>query len=161
MNTTYHPVLELRPAERKCLRANRVKISEILDWAPDELESLLDVSPQRARELWALADFQRVPSLGIRSAEDLIFLGFYSLAELRGKDAGELLNCFELRKGYRTDPCVEDVFRLAVHFANTADGSKRWWHFTPARKAYRARHGYPETRPVRFWHETANTGNRE
>ena len=113
----------------------------------------MGVSPARAREVWALADFQRIPTVGIRFAEDLVFLGFRSVDGLKGKNPAELADAFELKKGYRTDPCVEDQFRLAVFFADTGDTSKKWWDFTGERKQYRKAHGYPETRPEKTWVE--------
>lgn len=151
MKSTNTPKLELTKEERSSLRSHKIKISQILDYGADELEVLLGVSEQRAREVYALADFQRIPTVGIRFAEDLFFLGYCRIDELKGKDPAILLNAYELKKGYRTDPCVEDQFRLAVHFANTGDASKKWWDFTPERKQYRRDFGYPENRPEKIW----------
>lgn len=145
--------LNLTPAERKKLRAHKVKISEILNYAADELEVLLGISIQRAKEIYALADFQQVPSIGIRFAEDLIFLGYYSIDELKGKDGAKLTEEYERKKGYWIDSCVEDQFRLAVYFANTHDYSKNWWDFTEERKKYRLENGYPADRPQKSWYE--------
>ena len=145
--------LNLTDTERKHLRQHKINIQDIPEYAPDELESLLQISSQRAKELHALAAFQQIPSIGIRFAEDLIFLGYYSLEELRGKDGAKLTDVYEKKKGYRIDSCVEDQFRLAVYVANTQDYSKTWWDFTPERKQFRAEKGYPTDRPVREWHE--------
>lgn len=147
------PKLNLTPAERKALRAHKVKIAEILDFAVDELALLLKVPEERAREIWALADFQRIPSVGIRFAEDLVFLGIYSVEALKGKKGPDLLNAYELKKGFRTDVCVEDQFWLAVDFADTGDTSKNWWDFTPRRKQFRLENGYPADRPEISWFE--------
>jgi hypothetical protein len=147
------PKLELTDGERTSLRAHTIKLSGILAYAPDELAVLMGASEARAREVWALADFQRIPTIGIRFAEDLVFLGFGSVAELRGKDPAKLTDAFELKKGYRTDPCVEDQFRLAVFFADTGIASRKWWDFTRERKAYREAHGYPKSRPAQTWIE--------
>ncbi|MEM6632257.1 MAG: helix-hairpin-helix domain-containing protein [Bacteroidota bacterium] len=147
------PKLNLSHAERKYLRRHKIKIQDILTYAPDELEPLLHVSPQRAKELHALAVFQQISSIGIKFAEDLIFLGFYSLDELAGEDGAKLTDAYEKRKGYRIDSCVEDQFRLAVYVANTQDYSKTWWDFTAERKQFRAEKGYPKDRPSREWHE--------
>jgi hypothetical protein len=153
MNSKTNIKLNLTDAERKNLRRKKVKISELLDFAVDEVEVLLDVSSERAKEVYALADFQRIPSLGFRSAEDLIFLGFHSVEELKGKDGATLVEAFERKKGYWIDSCVEDVFRLAVHFAETEDYSKRWWDFTDERKKYRLENGYPDDRPTTCWYD--------
>lgn len=60
---------------------------------------------------------------------------------------------FELLKGYWIDPCVEDQFRLAVHYAETGDMTKKWWDFTEERKRFRQKNGYSPQRPQKAWHE--------
>jgi hypothetical protein len=62
-----------------------------LNFAPDELAVILTVSPQRVKFIFILAAFQRVPSVGIKFAEDLIFLGYSSIKKLKQKDCPELL----------------------------------------------------------------------
>lgn len=153
MNKKVNIKLNLTLTERSRLRKNKIKLEELSDFAPDEIEVLLDVTPNRAKELHALADFQRVPTVGIKFAEDLIFLGYYGVAELKGKVGAVLLDAYEKKKGYMTDPCVEDQFRLVVHFANTNDHSKKWWDFTEERKKYRLENGYPADRPKVLWTE--------
>lgn len=153
MKTKKNIKLNLSISERANLRKNKVKISEILDYAVDEVEEILKVSKERAREIYAWADFQRIPSIGIKFAEDLTFLGYYSIAELQDKDGAELTHEYEKKKGYRIDSCVEDQFRLVVHFAKTNDYSKNWWDFTDERKKYRIDFGYPKDRPQLNWHE--------
>lgn len=145
--------LKLVDDERRNLRQHKIKISNIVDHSIEELEDILQVEAERVREIYALADFQRIPTVGIKFAEDLIFLGYYTVIDLQGKDGAELTNQYEKKKGYSTDPCVEDQFRLAVHFANTNDDSKRWWDFTKERKAFRTKNGYPKDRPELNWHE--------
>jgi hypothetical protein len=148
-----NPKLNLSPEERKKLRKAKIKISEILDLAPDELEVILKVNSERVKTLVSLAEFQTVPSVGIKFAEDLIFMGYYSLAELKEKDGAKLLDEFERKKGFWTDPCVEDQFRLIVDFAKNPTSSKNWWDYTEVRKKYRAENGYPNDRPSSAWHE--------
>lgn len=133
---------------------NKVKIAGILNFAADELEAMLNISFERARVIHALAHFQTIPSIGVKFAEDLIFLGYYAISDLRGNNGAQLLDAYELKKGYATDPCVEDQFRLVVYFANTSDSTKNWWDFTGERKAYRLKNGYPANRPETLWHET-------
>lgn len=144
--------LPLSDAEKKRLRACKVKIAGVPDFAADELAVMLDVPLERAKELHALAEFQTIPSIGIRFAEDLVFLGRYSISELKDTSGAALLDEYEFKKGYRVDPCVEDQFRLVVYYANTQDAGKNWWDFTEARKTYRMKHGYPATRPEGAWH---------
>jgi hypothetical protein len=145
--------LPLTDIEKAKLRKNKIKVANILDFATDELEVLLNATPERAKEIHALAEFQTIPSVGIKFAEDLVFLGYYSLSELKNKDGANLTDEYELKKGYRTDPCVEDQFRLVVNFANTKDTEKTWWDFTEERKKFRTENGYPKSRPHKSWFE--------
>lgn len=153
--------LPLTEAEKASLRKHKIKLANILDFGADELEVLLNAPTERVKEIHALAAFQTVPSIGIKFAEDLVFMGYYSLDELKGKDGAALTDEFERKKGYWIDPCVEDQFRLVVHFANTNDATKMWWDFTEARKNYRTTYGYPASRPPLAWHETAGYQRQE
>ena len=146
--------LPLTDIEKANLRKNKIKIANVLDFAPDELVILLNATAERAKEIYALAEFQTVPSIGIKFAEDLVFLGYYSLNELKNKDGAKLTDEYELKKGYWIDPCVEDQFRLVVNFANTNDTNKKWWDFTEERKKFRTENGYPTNRPQKPWFET-------
>ena len=150
--------LELSDTERKNLRKNKIRKSEILNFCPDELEVLLTVSEARAKEIYALADFQRISSVGIEFAKDLIFLGYFSVEELDGKSGAKLTDEYEKMKGYQTDPCVEDQFRLVVDFSRNGDYSKKWWDFTSERKKYRNEFGYPKDRPQTKWTEALGDG---
>ncbi len=144
----------LSVSEKQKMKINKVRIKDIPNYAADELEVLLGVSVERAKEILALIEFQSIPSVGIKFAEDLVSMGYYSIAELKGKDGAKLTEDFELLKGYWIDPCVEDQFRLVVYYAETNDKSKKWWDFTEERKRYRLENGYPKTRPQKAWHET-------
>jgi hypothetical protein len=146
--------LPLSDFEKANLRKNKIKIANILDFATDELEVFLNSTTERAKKIYALAEFQTVPSVGIKFAEDLVFLGYYSLNELKHKDGAKLTDEYEQKLGYWVDPCVEDQFRLVIYFANTNDTSKTWWDFTEERKKFRNENGYPKSRPQKAWFET-------
>ncbi|MFZ1787876.1 MAG: helix-hairpin-helix domain-containing protein [Saprospiraceae bacterium] len=145
--------LPLTDQEKASLKKHKIKKADIFDYSSDELEVLLNSTPERAKTIFALAEFQTVPSIGIKFAEDLVYLGYYSLSALKNKDAVKLTDEYEQKKGYWVDPCVEDQFRLAVYFANTNDFSKTWWDFTEERKKYRLKNGYPANRPTKAWHD--------
>ena len=113
----------------------------------------MNISKQRANELIALITFQSIPSVGPKFAHDLISLGYYSIDDLLDKDGPTLFNELEQRQGFWTDPCVEDQFWLVVHYAKHRGANINWWDFTAGRKAYRAKNGYPDSRPVLAWHE--------
>jgi hypothetical protein len=131
--------LELTPAEKLILREKRITQKHLIDLAVDEIIAVLNPLPQRARVLQALIEFQSIPSVGIRFAHDLIFLNYYRLDDVKDKTGPHLLDQYEKKIGYNVDPCVEDQFRLVVHYANNPDSKKQWWDFTAERKAYRKR----------------------
>jgi AraC-like DNA-binding protein len=145
--------LEITASERKRLRAANIRLKEIHHHNVSELQSLLQLSKIRATELYALSEFQSLPSIGIRFAHDLISMGFYSLKQLKGKDGAKLTDQFEIQNGVWIDPCVEDQFRLVVHYAAHPDAHKNWWDFTKERKAFREKNGYPSDRPGQPWFE--------
>lgn len=141
-------------AEKQILKAKKVSQKLLQDYASDEIATLLEASVQRARELNALAEFQSIPSLGINFAEELISQGYYTLEQLKGRSAVELFNAFEQHCGTWADPCVEDSYRLLVHYIENRDDSKRWWDFTAERKAYREKYGFPANRPQKPWYQS-------
>jgi len=149
-------------SEKKKLRANRIKLSEIHHHSVKDLQHLLSVSKIRAMELRAISEFQTIPSIGVRFACDLISLGLYSVQELRGKDPAKLIDRLERQLGAWIDPCVEDQMRLCVHYAEHGNKRINWWDFTKERKAYRQQHGYPATRPEKPWYQLPqyNTANK-
>jgi len=144
--------LDLTLSEKQALKRNGLKISRLNEFAADEISVLLKVGKQRANEIYALINFQSIPSIGPKFARDLISLGYYAIDDLLEKDGALLLDELELKQGFWTDPCVEDQFRLVVHYANNRSSNKNWWDFTAERKAYRTQHGYPANRPVKAWH---------
>ena len=81
-----------------------------------------------------LKEFQRMPNVGPKFAADLLRLGFTSPDELKGQDAEVLYQRLCEMTGSHQDPCVLDTFRAVVHFAETGE-PKKWWEFTPLRKA--------------------------
>jgi hypothetical protein len=145
--------LDLSATEKQQLKKNRLNISRLNEFAADEISVLLNTSKQRANEISALITFQTIPSIGPKFAHDLISLGYYSINDLVDKDAATLFDELEHKQGFRTDPCVEDQFRLAVHHAQHRGSNKNWWDFTAERNAYRAAYGYPPERPAKAWHE--------
>jgi AraC-like DNA-binding protein len=135
------------------LRSKGIPLNKIAICTVAEIESALSTSRIRAMEIMALAEFQSVPSIGERFAHDLISLGYYSLRELNGKNPVKLYNQLEKNIGAWIDPCVEDQFRLVVHYANHRSNNMNWWDFTSERKLYHEKHGYAKDRPRKAWHE--------
>jgi len=140
------PKLSLNELERKALKQNKMRINEIISMK-SELLLNIGISEQRAKELKALVEFQSIPSIGYEFAKDLISLGFYCIEDLKGKDPASLFNDLEQLVGVYVDPCVEDQFRLVVHYSEHPNSEKQWWNFTEERKKYRSEYGYPKNRP--------------
>lgn len=151
MNQIPSNTLDITPAERRMLRRAGIRVKEIHLHKPAELQKILNASKIRAMELYALSEFQSLPSIGIRFAYDLISMGYYSLKQLKGKDGAKLIDQFELQVGAWADPCLEDQFRLVVHYAKHPGSHLNWWDFTAERKVFRAKNGYPATRPKQPW----------
>jgi len=147
------PKLPLTYEERVRLRESRVKITEITLMNPLELSNVLGSTLERAQVLCALASFQTIPSIGPRSAQWMLDLGYYSLDDIKGENASDLTNRLEELYGHWMDPCVEDALRCIVYHANHPNSEKCWFDFTEERKAYRAQNGYPTTRPSVAWYE--------
>jgi AraC-like DNA-binding protein len=153
MNDTKPNRLDIQIAEKRKLRAEGIKLNDIHHHPIRSLKAILNVSEIRAMELKALSEFQSIPSIGSKFAHDLIQLGFYSLNDLKGKDPAKLFNKLELLAGAWIDPCVEDQFRLVVHYADHPGHPVNWWDFTQERKKFRQDKGYPSTRPTKPWFE--------
>lgn len=146
--------LPLTDIEKSKLRKVKVKISEIYTINSNEIAEILDVSIDRARILKGLADFQRVPSIGYKLAEKLVHqLNLFSLSDIRDKDGAKLFDELEQKLGVWTDSCVEDQIRCVIHFANNLGSDKQWFEFTPERKAYRGKAGFPKNRPTKAWYD--------
>lgn len=141
--------LPLTAIEKEYWKKHKLHFCDIENFAADEWQVLFHCTEERARALKAMYLFQTIPSIGIRFAEDLVFMGYYSLQDLENTNGAELLDAYEQKKGFRVDPCVEDQFRLIVHVAQTGDRNRKWWDFTTIRKQFRQEHGYPINRPTK------------
>jgi AraC-like DNA-binding protein len=144
---------DILPSEKRKLRANKVRLSEIHHHSAEKLQALLGIPKIRAMELQALSEFQTIPSIGIRFAQDLISLGYYSIRQLKGKYPAKLVDRLERQLGAWIDPCVEDQMRLCIHYATHVDSHMNWWDFTKERKAFRQQYGYPANRPKKPWYQ--------
>lgn len=77
-------------------------------------------------------DLKIIPGVGKSIEQDLIAIGYPSVASLRGADPEGMYNRECIRKGCAVDRCVLYVFRCAVYFAETEqpDPEKlRWWYW--------------------------------
>ncbi|MFD2045473.1 helix-hairpin-helix domain-containing protein [Ornithinibacillus salinisoli] len=149
-----NPVLPLTSDEKGKLRREKMRLREIYLLSVDQLCQVLGVSKERARKIKGLAEFQIVPSIGVKLAEKLVLqLHIYSLDDVKDKDGAHLLDELEQKLGVWTDSCVEDQIRCVVNYANDRTSKKQWFDFTNERKKYRERAGYPKNRPTKAWYD--------
>ncbi len=127
--------------EKENLKKNKFKIKDLNNFSSDEIEKVLNITEIRAKQICALIEFQKIPTIGIKFAQDLISLGYFSLKELKDKNGYDLIRDLKKLYGSSIDPCVEDQFRLVVYYANNLNSNKKWWDFTDERKKYRQKIG--------------------
>ena len=75
-------------------------------------------------------ELQAIPGIGPALARDLRLLGIEKVADLRGRDPGQLYVELEERAGHHVDRCVLYVFRGSVYFAEQTRPEAeltRWW----------------------------------
>lgn len=113
------PKLPLTSEERSVFRKQKIKLSAIASFQTRDLAFMLGCTEERAKYLIALSQFQTIPSVGPDLAKHVIDLGYYSLAELKGREPAKLFDQLEQLYGYRLDPCVEDGIWLIVHNVET------------------------------------------
>jgi hypothetical protein len=76
-------------------------------------------------------DLQQIPGVGPRTQEALEDLGIGRVADLVGRDPGELYRSMMEKHGYQ-DPCVLYVFRCAVYYAEAPRRDPellKWWNW--------------------------------
>ncbi|MCJ8014543.1 helix-hairpin-helix domain-containing protein [Paenibacillus sp. KQZ6P-2] len=153
MNNRPAPKLPLTPEEKNHMRSFKIRLHSIAELETSDLAGILGSTQERAGYLRAMAQFQRVPSIGPRIAERVATLGYLSLDELKPLKGPHLLEQLENHYGFWEDPCLEDALWCMIYHANHPGSEKCWFDFTDARKEYRKEHGYPESRPKTAWYE--------
>ena len=82
--------------------------------------------------LAALKALQVIPGVGPACARDLWQLGIHTVADLRGRDAGQLYEALCALQGCRVDRCMLYVFRCAIYYAETEHpepAKLKWWYW--------------------------------
>ena len=82
MKSKYKFKLMLTCEEKQSMRKNKIRICDLPNYAIDELEVVMAITYERAKEICALMEFQSIKTIGIKFAEDLVSMGFYSIHEL-------------------------------------------------------------------------------
>ena len=78
-------------------------------------------------------EFQKIPNVGPKFAQDLIDLGFVDISEIKGQEPLVLYKKLEKLTRSRQDPCVLDTFMAIVDYAQTGQ-NRPWFSFTAERK---------------------------
>jgi len=141
------------PEERAALRRAHLSKAGLGDLSASEIQRATEgaIPLARARELRALALFQRLPGIGPAMAEDFLKLGYREPAELAGEDPQRMVRRLERMTGAQ-DPCVGDAFACAVYYAENPDAphDRQWWDFSRERLAGEASKERPkQPRPGR------------
>lgn len=79
-----------------------------------------------------MSDLRNVPGIGAKKEQELIALGYDSLASLKDADPDELYTQACLLQNEQLDKCVLYAFRCAVAYAKDPAPNPdqyRWWHF--------------------------------
>lgn len=77
-------------------------------------------------------ELQKIPGVGPKMEEDLLQLGYTTIASLKGQDPQVMYERSCAIYGMQLDRCVLYVYRCAVYFAETAcpDPEKcKWWNW--------------------------------
>ena len=77
-------------------------------------------------------DLQKIPYVGKETEQDLLLLGFGSIASLKGADPEAMYQKECALKGVKIDRCQLYVYRMAVYYAENEvhDPEKlKWWNW--------------------------------
>ena len=90
----------------------------------------------------AIKDLTQIPGVGKSIANDLINIGIYSVAELKGKNPEILFEQSNRFAGEVQDRCVLYVFRCAVYYAETEENNRemellKWWNWKDGSLVYK------------------------
>jgi len=79
-----------------------------------------------------LGELQKIPGVGKTIEQDLLRLGYDTIASLRGADPEEIYQRDCLERGMQIDRCMLYVYRCAVYFAETEHPEPekcKWWNW--------------------------------
>ena len=80
----------------------------------------------------AMQEFQQIPGVGVRIAEDLWNIGLRSITELDGADPDELYDKICKFQKTKVDRCMLYVMRCAVYYASQKKHDPqllKWWNW--------------------------------
>ena len=99
------------------------------------------------------SDLRKIPGVGPNIEQDLLNLGYTSIASLKGENPEEMYRKDCLRKGFAEDRCQLYVYRLVVYYADHEqhDPEKlKWWYWkdpSPRRRTGKRKPSARERKP--------------
>ena len=79
-----------------------------------------------------IAELKKIPGVGNAIAEDLIGLGFTSIASLKNQNPEKMYKDLCVLQKTKVDRCMLYVFRCAVYFASNRKHDPKlllWWNW--------------------------------
>lgn len=81
-----------------------------------------------------MGELQKIPGVGKQTEQDLIAIGYPTIASLRGANPEKLYEQECIRQGAKVDRCVLYVYRCVVYYANTSPDERKpellkWWNW--------------------------------
>jgi hypothetical protein len=79
-----------------------------------------------------MGELRKIPGVGVKTEQDLIRLGFPTIASLKGVDPEELYRRDCEMRGIALDRCQLYVYRCAVYYAGAPDPDPeklKWWNW--------------------------------
>lgn len=81
----------------------------------------------------AFQEFQKIPGVGVRIAEDLWNLGYRKSEDLRNEDPQTMYDRLCELQGSKVDRCMLYVFRCAIYYVrekNPKPELLKWWNWS-------------------------------
>lgn len=79
-----------------------------------------------------MGKLRKIPGVGKQTEQDLIRLGYSSIASLKGEDPEAMYERDCTERGIRIDRCQLYVYRCAVYYASTPNPEPdrlKWWNW--------------------------------
>lgn len=86
----------------------------------------------KLREEIIVGELRKIPGVGVKTEQDLIRLGYPTIASLKNADPEEIYRRDCEMRGMLIDRCQLYVYRCAVYYAGTpnpASEKLKWWNW--------------------------------
>ena len=79
-----------------------------------------------------MSELRKIPGVGVKTEQDLIRLGYKTIASLQDADPEQLYERDCEERGFRIDRCQLYVYRCAVYYASNPNPKPekcKWWNW--------------------------------